>query len=81
MPVPSCDGVTIIMACRSEARAMEARQKLLDLLDEHVAQETRRPDYDGHAEKFRNNLKLEFAPIDMSNIRSVFRFANVIAHK
>ncbi|KAK7696595.1 hypothetical protein QCA50_001253 [Cerrena zonata] len=79
--IPSCDSLTIIMACRSKARALEARQKLLDLLDDHVAREIRRPDYDGHAEKFRNNLELDFLPIDMSNIRSVFRFANAIPQK
>lgn len=69
------------MACRSEARALEARQKLLDLLDEHVAREIRRPDYDGHAEEFRDNLELDFMLIDMSNIRSVFKFANDIIQK
>ena len=69
------------MACRSKARATEARDKLLGLLDEHVAQEMRLPEYGGHAEKFRKNLQLEFEVIDMSNIRSVFRFANVITQK
>lgn len=79
--IPSCDGVTIIMACRSEARALEARQKLLELLNDHVAREIRRPDYDGHAEEFRNNVELDFVPIDMANIRSVFRFADVVLQK
>ncbi|CAL1702097.1 unnamed protein product [Somion occarium] len=60
---------------------MDARQKLLDLLDDHVVREQRKPDYDGHADEFRDNLELDFIPIDMSDIRSVFRFANVISRK
>lgn len=76
----SYDGLTLIMACRSESKAMEARQKLLRLLDQHVAREKQRPDYDGHAERFRRNLQINIHKVDMSVVSSVYEFTKEIAH-
>lgn len=60
---------------------MEARQRLLDLLDEHIQQERAKPGYDGHAEVFRENLSIDFHPIDMSDVPSVFRFGDELSEK
>lgn len=69
------------MACRSECKALEARRKLLSLLDRHVAREKQRPDYDGHAERFRKNLEINFHQVDMSVSSSVFLFTEEVSHR
>ncbi|KAI0079726.1 hypothetical protein K474DRAFT_1658817 [Panus rudis PR-1116 ss-1] len=77
----ACDGLSLILACRSEKRALEAREKLLDLLDEHILRQRRRPGYDGHADLFRDNLEINFHQIDMSDERTVFRFTRDISQR
>lgn len=79
--VEPCDGLTLVLACRSEQRAMEARKKLLGLLDEHIQQERCKPGYDGHADVFRENLRIDFHPIDLAVVSSVFRFGDRLAEK
>lgn len=79
--VPPCDGLTLILACRSEQRAMEARKRLLALLDDQVDNERSKPGYTGHAEVFRDNLKIDFHPIDMSVVSSVFQFGDRLSEK
>ncbi|KAF9224356.1 NAD(P)-binding protein [Gyrodon lividus] len=74
-----CDGLTLILACRSKQRAEAARAKLYDLVDKHVQRLKNLPDYDGHAEIFRKNLNIAIHTVDLSYIQSVFRFADEIS--
>ncbi|KAI9575036.1 NAD(P)-binding protein [Boletus coccyginus] len=74
-----CDGLTLILACRSKQRAEAARAKLYDIADELVRGATRFPNYDGHAEIFRKNLHIAIHTIDLASIQSVFHFADEIA--
>lgn len=76
-----CDGLTLILACRSKQRAEAARAKLYDIADELVRGAIRFPNYDGHAEIFRKNLHIAIHTIDLANIQSVFHFADEIAQK
>lgn len=66
------------MACRSEQKALAARKELLRLLDQHVAREKQRPDYDGHAERFRKNVQINYHRVDMSVVSSVYDFTDEI---
>ncbi|KAF8556265.1 NAD(P)-binding protein [Imleria badia] len=74
-----CDGLTLILACRSKQRAEAARAKLCDTADELVCRAQRSPDYDGHAEIFRKNLHIAIHTVDLANIQSVFHFADEVA--
>ncbi|KAH7888093.1 NAD(P)-binding protein [Phlebopus sp. FC_14] len=74
-----CDGLTLILACRSRKRAEVARDKLYRLVDEHIERLKNLPDYEGHAEVFRKNLDIVVHTIDLAHIRSVFRFADEIS--
>ncbi len=75
----SYEGLTFIIACRSKDRALEARTKLLRSLDQHIAKLKQRADYDGHAERFRKNLELNYHGVDMANVQSVFDFAEELS--
>ena len=75
------DGVTIIMACRSQKRALKARTKLLYLLDRHVEDEKERSDYDGHAERFQKNVEINFHYVDMLIVQTVFEFCDDLARR
>jgi 3-keto steroid reductase len=66
--------LTLILACRSEAKATIARRLLLKVADEAVEKRKRTVGYGGHAEKFREGLEIDFIPLDLASIESVFRF-------
>lgn len=78
-PAESYDGATLILACRSEKKALDAKRRLLERLDKHIAAERRKPGYDGHAETFRRNLQVNFHQVDMSVVHSVFQFCESIS--
>jgi 3-keto steroid reductase len=63
------------MACRSTQRAEAARKELYLELDAHIAQLRTKPGYDGHADVFRRNLKIEVEYLDLAVLGSVFNFA------
>jgi len=69
------------MACRNAKRAEAARQKLYTLLDTHIAAAKLIPSYEGHAERFRDNLTVEIELIDLAMISSVFAFTQNIKQK
>ncbi|KAI0698879.1 hypothetical protein BC835DRAFT_1268627 [Cytidiella melzeri] len=73
------DGLTLILACRSKERALEARAKLLLTVDRQVAKQKQRRDYDGRAERFRENLEINFHKVDMADVQSVFEFAEELS--
>lgn len=76
-----CPGLTLIMACRSMKKAEEARTKLLRLLDDEIAKRKRRSNYDGHAETFKRNLRIEIQYLDLSKISSILNFGDEINRK
>ncbi|KAJ4471989.1 hypothetical protein J3R30DRAFT_1015483 [Lentinula aciculospora] len=69
-----CEGVTLIMACRSVQRAEVARQMLLHLLDKHVEGLKKIPGYDGHADLFRKNVKIVIHQVDLSSLVTIPKF-------
>lgn len=71
-----CDGLTLILACRSRQRAEEAKSQLYKLLDKHISQLRKSPHYDGCADKFRENLVIATHLIDLASVQSVFAFAD-----
>lgn len=76
-----CEGLTLIMACRSRKRAEEAKATLFKLLDAHIVKLKRSRDYDGHAAKFRENLRIEVHELDLAMLKSVTKFAEEIQQK
>ncbi|KAK1229655.1 3-keto-steroid reductase [Marasmius sp. AFHP31] len=76
-----CDGLTLILACRNAKRAETAKEKLLRLLDGHVAKLQMKPGYDGHAETFRSNLRIEIYELDLGMLSTVTKFASEVAEK
>lgn len=77
-PTESYDGLTLILACRSEKKALDAKRTLLRRLDRRIALEKKKPGYDGHAERFRANLEINFHCVDMSVASSTFKFCQEI---
>ncbi|KAL0949047.1 hypothetical protein HGRIS_009140 [Hohenbuehelia grisea] len=77
--VEPCDGLTLIMACRSTRRAEEARSKLLRLLDARIDALSTSPEGSVHARQFRDNLRIDVLPLDLASITSVFKFANQVS--
>jgi hypothetical protein len=77
----SCDGITLIMACRSIKRAETARLELLKSLDAYVADVKTRPDYDGHAERFRKSVDIVVMRLDLADLSTVFSFADELMSK
>ncbi|KAF8211610.1 hypothetical protein K438DRAFT_1664401 [Mycena galopus ATCC 62051] len=69
------DGLTLIMACRSTQRAEVARKELYQELDVYIAKLRAQPNYDGHADVFRRNLKIEVEYLDLAVLSSVFNFS------
>ena len=62
------------MACRSIKRAETARLELLESLDAFVADVKTRPDYDGHAERFRKSVDIVVMRLDLADLSTVFSF-------
>lgn len=79
-PLP-CEGLTLIMACRSLPRAEAARTKLYNCLDSDIARRQKSPDFDSHAISFRKNLTIEVHVVDLANLTTIFKFAEDIAHQ
>ncbi|KAF9266884.1 3-keto sterol reductase [Marasmius fiardii PR-910] len=73
--VTPCKGLTLILACRNKKRADAAREKLLTLLDEHIERLKKREGYDGHAQVFRENVRIEFHELDLGMLSTVSKFS------
>jgi 3-keto steroid reductase len=69
------------MACRSVKRAEAARLKLLKTFDAHVEKMKRKEGYTGHAEKFRENVKVEIHSVDLAMISTVQPFVEELKAK
>ncbi|KAJ7642734.1 hypothetical protein DFH06DRAFT_993547 [Mycena polygramma] len=75
-----CDGLTLIMACRDVDRGRAARAQLLQQLDLHISQ-IKTPAKSERAKKFRGNLAIEVAFIDLTIGASVLKFARWIGDR
>ena len=49
-------------------------------LDKHIEKLKQRADYDGHAERFLENLELNHHRVDMTDVQSVFDFAEELSN-
>lgn len=79
------DALTIILACRSRARALDARDRLLIELDSELLRRRLRSRGNADAEKmtayaddFRKNLALDFVPCDLASTSSVLKFCDAV---
>ena len=80
-PISNVQGLTLILACRNMKKAASARTELYSRLDAHIKKQRMLPGYDGHADSFRENLKIEIHYLDLAVIRSVFRFNAELSQK
>ena len=80
-PIFDTQSMTLIMACRSRSKAEIARTKLYEILDAHIKKQRELPGYDGHADLFRDSLKIEIHHLDLAVIQSVFRFGTELSQK
>lgn len=67
--------LTLVLACRNPKRASTARSRLLNFLDVEVSRQRKSAGYNGHAEDFRRGLNIDFLPVDLASVDSVFEFA------
>ncbi|KAI3616529.1 3-keto sterol reductase [Moniliophthora roreri] len=76
-----CEGITLIMACRSKKRAQAARDQLFSLLDSFISNLRKQPGYDRHADTFRKNVKIEIHELELGILKSVGGFAREVSAK
>jgi 3-keto steroid reductase len=79
--VEPCEGLTLIMACRSRSRADAARDDLFARLDKELERRRQEHGPDAHAARFRANLKIEFLYADLALLSSVFMAAQELSKK
>ncbi|KAF5346909.1 hypothetical protein D9758_010134 [Tetrapyrgos nigripes] len=72
-PMP-CEGLTLIMACRSVKRAEAARLKLLMSFNAHVEKLKKKKGYNGHGEKFRENVQVDIHSVDLAMTSTIQPF-------
>ena len=73
--------MTIVMACRDPRRAEDARRRLYNLLDEHVASLLPGTKEYVYADTFRKNVRLELEVLDLSSVKSVLDFGRRASDK
>ncbi|KZV71402.1 NAD(P)-binding protein [Peniophora sp. CONT] len=66
-----CEGVTLVMACRSQQRAEDARAELLRLFEEDV-----RGINDTNATLFRKNVEIVIHKLDLASVSSTLDFCD-----
>ncbi|KAK7049730.1 3-keto-steroid reductase [Paramarasmius palmivorus] len=76
-----CEGLTLIMACRSKKRAQAARDQLFSLLDTFILNLRKQPGYDGHADAFRKNVQIDIHELDLGMLKSVGEFTRTVSAK
>ncbi|EJD00851.1 uncharacterized protein FOMMEDRAFT_21336 [Fomitiporia mediterranea MF3/22] len=78
-----CEGITLILACRSVSKAEQARKEFVALLDNEVEKikRTKGGADANHAQSFRDNVDLVVQRIDLASAESVFSFARAINSK
>jgi 3-keto steroid reductase len=77
-PFFPCEGITLILACRSQARAMAARQTLLDSLRAELARKVlKRSDRD----RLMDSVEIVWEGLDLSEMGNVHDFITRVQHK
>ena len=77
----ACEGLTLILACRSSKRAEAARNKLLQAVDVVIAKRKGEGTFDSHAQEFFKNLDIVIHLVDLASVRSVLQFAEEISQQ
>jgi 3-keto steroid reductase len=73
--VPPTECLTLVLACRSMSSADAARKSLLRNLDSQLVGRRKTCGYDEHAQRFRENLRIDLQYIDMAVMSSVLKTA------
>ncbi|GJJ07713.1 hypothetical protein Clacol_001918 [Clathrus columnatus] len=75
-PYAGATELTLIVACRNPKYGQETCESLAEYAKKVCRRRQNNPDEDrGHAEKFYQNLKIEFMRLDLGSMDSVFSFA------
>ncbi|KAF8216590.1 hypothetical protein K438DRAFT_397965 [Mycena galopus ATCC 62051] len=69
-----CDGLTLVMGCRSSSSGHEAREQLLKHSDFQISRIKDQVQFE-RAKQFRKNLIVEVAVLDLTEGSSVLKFA------
>ncbi|KAL7417321.1 hypothetical protein BDY24DRAFT_166273 [Mrakia frigida] len=77
-PYTPNSGVTFILACRSEQRALKAREVLLSKLDKDFLERNGVKEED---REFKRNLEIVWEGLDLSEMRSVYAFVERVKAK
>lgn len=79
------DSLTIILACRNQSRAFEARENLLIFLDAELQKRRLRArgvegsdSLQVYAQEFRRKLQLDFIACDLASASSVLQFCEAV---
>lgn len=75
-----CTSLTIIMACRSKKAGEGAREELLKKLDEDIKyrSKTGTPEQRTRYNQFRETVRLDIRPLDLSHSSSVLDFCELV---
>jgi len=78
-----CTSLTIIMACRSKKAGEGAREKLLKKLDEDIKyrSKTGTPEQRTRYNKFRETVRLDIMPLELSYSSSVLDFCDMVQQR
>jgi len=78
-----CTSLTIIMACRSKKAGEGARENLLKKLDEDIKHrsKTGTPEQRTRYKKFRETVRLDILPLDLSHSSTVMDFCDMVQQR
>jgi hypothetical protein len=75
-------GLTLIMACRSPARATASRDNLLNYLDEYIQKQKDKGTVPmEHMKEFRKNLVIDLLPLDLASLQKTFEFCELVVER
>ncbi|KAF8339197.1 uncharacterized protein EI90DRAFT_2967674 [Cantharellus anzutake] len=77
------NSATLVLACRSKERALDARERLLVAFDVELLRRKRnnRGEDDAYARHFRDTLQIDFVQCDLASVSSVFEFCDVVKQR
>ncbi|KZT41237.1 hypothetical protein SISSUDRAFT_1017743 [Sistotremastrum suecicum HHB10207 ss-3] len=76
-----CEALTLVLACIPLSDGEKTKERFLKSLDLRIQKMKRRKDYDGQAERFRENLCIEPIYCNLLDIKSIFRCTALIKQK
>jgi 3-keto steroid reductase len=82
-PYAPCTRLTIIMACRSQKQAEDARRRLLEKLDEEIEYRSEKGSSEQRAryKKFRETVRLDILSLELSLSSSVLDFCDMVQQR